>query len=130
MVPTNSTASVVAAIGTMPTTPGQDQRHGADQQSPGGQGERRQAVALLGRHHEVRRGADHRAERPEHADQADVGTGEQVEDQHQAGQGDHGTGDGEPAGARPCRSQSQVITATGAVYSMSSATPTCMCSTA
>ena len=33
-------------------------------------------------------------------------------------------------GARPCRSQSQVITATGAVYSISSATPTCMWATA
>ena len=33
----------------------------------------------------------------------------------------------ERGGRSPCRSHSQAITATGAVYSISSATPTCMC---
>ncbi len=39
---------------------------------------------------EVRRRADHRGQRPEHTDQAEVGTGEQVEHQHQAERGEAG----------------------------------------
>ena len=51
----------------------------------------------------------------------------EVEDQHEAGGTEQHAEDGQPAGRWPRRSQSQPTTATGAVYSISSATPTCMC---
>ena len=74
------------------------QRHGADHQAAGGQGQRREAVVLVGGHHEVRRAADHRTESPQHPEQAQVSPGEQVEHQQQPERRHAGTGQRQPAG--------------------------------
>ena len=79
-----------------------DAQHGQHERAgrqPGArQGDRRQARSLLGREHEVRGGADHREQRPEHAERREVRARQQVEDEDEADRGQAGAGDGQRSG--------------------------------
>ena len=60
----------------------------------------------------------------------EVGAGQEVQDQHESERGQAGAGHRQRPGRSPWRSQSHMTTAAGAVYSISSAGPTSIRSTA
>jgi hypothetical protein len=74
---------VVARIGSTPTTPDEGEPDRAHREAASGQGERRHAAARVGGHDEVRRGAEHRRERPQHAVQGQIGARQEVQDEHE-----------------------------------------------
>ena len=65
------------------------------------QGERWHAAARVGGHDEVRRGAEHRRERPQHAVQGQVGARQQVQDEHEPDGGDARARERQRAGTLP-----------------------------
>ena len=95
------------------------------------QGERWHAAARVGGHDEVRRGAEHRRERPQHAVQGQVGARQQVQDEHEPDGGDARARERQRAGdARRGAATATRRSAAGAVYSISSAGPTSIAATA
>ena len=76
------------------------------------------------RDHAVDRDPDHRSERPQHADRADVAPESRSSTSTSPTSAEHRADQREPARALLVSHHIQPTTATGAVYSISSATPT------
>ena len=73
----------------------------AHREAAAGQGERWHAAARVGGHDEVRRGAEHRRERPQHAVEGQVGARQQVQDEHEPDGGDARARERQRAGTLP-----------------------------
>nr|BFE71363.1 hypothetical protein GCM10020092_046640 [Actinoplanes digitatis] len=96
-----SAAAVEACIGSRPVAAKASSTSVPTVSPVLSQGQRRQAAVGVGRDQEVRRRADHRAQRPGDARPGQIGAGGQVEHEHQARRGDDGTDNGQRAGPLP-----------------------------